>query len=143
MDLTTFAMLAALPIMLVVGALLLWMTQKAGTHGRGVACDQRHRGGRHEPAGDDHLPGGGRCDAGPAVADPAPARAPARGDAILTGFDAFDERHGRTKLFDFSRVLTMVDARTGDLVVSPAVFCADEAGLTVRPGLSNVKSFTG
>ena len=148
MDLTTFAMLAALPVMLVVGALLLWMMQKpAPAAAVSPAINDIVADDMSLPVTIIYLEADGAMRGLPLQIQRLHGRRRG-GDAILTGFDAFDERHGRTKLFDFSRVLTMVDARTGDLVVSPAVFCADEAGLTVRHALpnagpSNVKSLLG
>ena len=133
MELTTFVLLAALPTMLVIGALLLWVTQKpAQAVSVSAAVNDIVAEDMSLPVTIIYLEADGSMRGMPLQIQRLHGRR--RGsDAILTGFDAFDERQGRTKLFDFSRVLTMVDARTGDLVVSPAVYCADEAGLTARP----------
>ena len=132
MELTMFVLLAALPVLLVVGALLLWMTQKpTQTVSVSAAINDVVAEDMSLPVTIIYLELDGSMRGLPLQIQRLHGRR--RGsDAILTGFDAFDERQGRTKLFDFSRVLTMVDARTGDLVVSPAVYCADEAGLTAR-----------
>lgn len=133
MELTTFVLLAALPTMLVVGALLLWVTQKpTQAVPMSTAVNDIVAEDMSLPVTIIYLDLDGSMRGLPLQIQRLHGRR--RGsDAILTGFDAFDERQGRTRLFDFSRVLTMVDARTGDLVVSPAVYCADEAGLTARP----------
>ena len=140
MELTTFVLLAALPVMLVVGALLLWATQKpAQAVPVSAAINDIVADDMSLPVTIIYLEADGSMRGMPLQIQRLHGRR--RGsDAILTGFDAFDERQGRTKLFDFSRVLTMVDARTGDLVVSPAVYCADEAGLTARPAQNNLKT---
>ena len=143
MEPTTFILLAALPIMLVVGALLLWMTQKpAPVVPVSAAINDVVAEDMSLPVTIIYLEPDGSMRGLPLQIQRLHGRRRG-GEAILTGFDAFDERHGRTKLFDFSRVLTMVDARTGDLVVSPAVYCADEAGLTSRPSGSNLKALVG
>ena len=143
MEPTTFILLAALPIMLVVGALLLWMTQKpAPVVPVSAAINDVVAEDMSLPVTIIYLEPDGSMRGLPLQIQRLHGRRRG-GEAILTGFDAFDERHGRTKLFDFSRVLTMVDARTGDLVVSPAVYCADEAGLTARPSGSNLKALVG
>ena len=140
MELTTFVLLAALPVMLVVGALLLWATQKpAQAVPVSAAINDIMADDMSLPVTIIYLEADGSMRGMPLQIQRLHGRRRG-GDAILTGFDAFDERQGRTKLFDFSRVLTMVDARTGDLVVSPAVYCADEAGLTARPIQNNLKT---
>ena len=145
MDLTTLAMLAALPIVLVVGALLLWFTQKpAAAVPVSPAINDIVADDMSLPVTIIYLEPDGAMRGLPLQIQRLRGRRRG-GDAVLTGFDAFDERHGRTKPFDFSRVLTMVDARTGDLVTSPAVFCAEEAGLLAKrtpwfPGSVNLKS---
>ena len=140
MELTTFVLLAALPTMLVVGALLLWVTQKpVQAVAISTAVNDIVAEDMSLPVTIIYLEADGGMRGMPLQIQRLHGRR--RGsDAILTGFDAFDERQGRTKLFDFSRVLTMVDARTGDLVVSPAVYCADEAGLTARSAQNNLKA---
>ena len=140
MELTTFVLLAALPTMLVIGALLLWVTQKpAQAVSVSAAVNDIVAEDMSLPVTIIYLEADGSMRGMPLQIQRLHGRR--RGsDAILTGFDAFDERQGSTKLFDFSRVLTMVDARTGDLVVSPAVYCADEAGLTARPIQNNLKT---
>lgn len=132
MELTTFVMLAALPIMLVLGALALWLTQKparivtVNTAINDVVADNLNL-----PVTVIYLEPDGSLR-GLAMQIQRLHGRRRSGDAMLTGFDAFDERQGRSTLFDFSRVLTMVDSATGDLVISPASFCADRAGISPR-----------
>ena len=143
MDLTTFVMLAALPIMLVLGALALWLTQKpARIVAVNAAINDVVADNLNLPVTVIYLePDGGLR--GLAISIQRLHGRRRAGEAMLTGFDAFDERHGRTTLFDFSRVLTMVDAATGDLVVSPATFCADRCGMSSRPAPAGIKALAG
>ena len=143
MELMTFALLAALPVLLVAGAWLLWKAQRpVPAASVPAAINDVVAEDMSLPVTIIYLEPDGSLRGLPLQIQRLHGRR--RGsDAILTGFDAFDERQGRIKLFDFSRVLTMVDARTGDLVVSPAVYCADEAGLTSRPAQVNLKAVAG
>lgn len=143
MELTTFVMLAALPIMLVLGALALWLTQKpAKIVAVSAAINDVVADNLGLPVTVIYLEADGTLR-GMALQIQRLHGRRRTGDAMLTGFDAFDERYGRTALFDFSRVLTMVDASTGDLVISPATFCADRAGMTQRPAAGSIKALVG
>ena len=142
MDLTTFVMLAALPVMLVLGALALWLTQKPSkVVAVNAAINDIVADNMSLPVTMIYLEADGSLR-GLAVQIQRLHGRRRASEAMLTGFDAFDERHGRTTLFDFSRVLTMVDATGGDLVISPATFCADRAGLTSRP-TGSLKALAG
>ena len=143
MELTTFVMLAALPIMLVLGALALWLTQKpAKIVAVNSAINDIVADNLNLPVTVIYLEADGSLRGLAMEVQRLHGRRRA-GEAMLTGFDAFDERQGRTALFDFSRVLTMVDSSTGDLVISPATFCADRAGLSTRPAGAGLKALAG
>jgi hypothetical protein len=143
MELTTFVMLAALPVMLVLGALALWLTQKpTKVVAVNAAINDVVADNMSLPVTMIYLDADGSLR-GLAVQIQRLHGRRRAGDAMLTGFDAFDERHGRSTLFDLSRVLTMVDAATGDLVISPATFCAERAGITSRPVSGGLKALAG
>ena len=134
MDITKLITLGSLPMMMLLGAFALWMVQKRPAKVLAVAAaiNDVVAEGLKLPVTVIYL----EADGGLRGITMQIQRLHGRrrsGDVMLTGFDAFDERHGRANLFDFSRVLTMVDASSGDLVISPATFCTERAGLGARP----------
>lgn len=132
MEPATFVMIAALPIMLVFGALALWLTQRPA---RAVAAPSSANDvvsdGLNIRATMIYLEADGKL-LGLAVQIQRLHGRRRNADVLLTGFDAFDERHGRARLFDLSRIMTLVDADSGELVISPAKYFAERAGLVQR-----------
>ena len=110
MEPATFVMIAALPIMLVFGALALWLTQRPA---RAVAAPSSANDvvseGLNIRATMIYLEADGKL-LGLAVQIQRLHGCRRNADVLLTGFDAFDERHGRARLFDLARIMTLVDA---------------------------------